>query len=111
MVMKEGIGSDGIGAAGSVSLMSRRDRGRYSPEERMKGSLENKPPAPDELRFRPGAGGRLDAGKGVSGPVPGCDVDWSMAGDRVNYGVGLMSKAGLGCSRVLCSKQRVVGGV
>ena len=79
MVMKEGMGSDGIGAAGSVSFVLRRDRGRYSPVERMKGSFESSPPAPDELRLRPGGVGRLEAGSGASGPAPGCDVGcWSM---------------------------------
>lgn len=79
MVMKEGMGSDGIGVFGSVSLVLRRDRGWYSPVDRMKGSLDNSPPAPDELRFRAGAGGRLEAAGCASGPTAGCDVVWSMA--------------------------------
>ena len=83
MVMKEGIGRVGVGTVGSDSMVLRRDRGRWwSPVERMKGSLDSSPPAPDELRFRPGtAGGRPEGGRGVSGLVAGDgDVGWSMAG-------------------------------
>lgn len=76
-MIKDGIGSAGDGPAGSDSLVLRRDRGRCSPVERMKVSFDNSPLAPDELRFLPGAGGRLEEG-GTSDAVPARDVVCSM---------------------------------
>jgi hypothetical protein len=80
MVVNEGIGNDGMARAGSVSLVLRRDRGRCSPVERMKGSLNSNPLAPDELRFRVEAGARSEAAGGASDPAPACDVGGSMSG-------------------------------
>jgi hypothetical protein len=80
MVVNEGIGNDGMAGAGSVSLVLRRDRGRCSPVERMKGSLNSNPLAPDELRFRVEAGARSEAAGGASDPAPACDVGGSMSG-------------------------------
>ncbi len=57
MVRKDGTGSEfGADVMTSSSSMLRRDRGRlWSPVDRMKGSLERRPP--DVLRLRVGADG------------------------------------------------------
>lgn len=87
MEVKEGVGGNVVI---SVSLVLRRDRGRCSPEFRIKGSFESKPPAPELLRLRPGAG-RVGTEDGVSAPAPVTDDDSSMANGRYRgpeYGVG-----------------------
>jgi len=49
------VGAGGKGAGSVLSPVFRRDRGRWcSPEDRMKLNLDNRPPVPEELRFRPG---------------------------------------------------------
>jgi hypothetical protein len=55
MVVNEGVGGN-VGTGCSLSRVLRRDRGRCSPVERMKGSLENSPAALEELRLRAGKG-------------------------------------------------------
>ena len=77
--VKDGTGSVGAGTAGSVSMVLRRDLGRCSAVERMKGSLDSNPPAPDELRFLPGAGGRFELEAGGASGVVSADVGCSMA--------------------------------
>jgi len=74
MVMKDGIGNDGVVAGGSLSMVLRRDRGRCSPVERMKGSFDSSPPAPDELRFLVAVVARVEAGSGASELAPAGDV-------------------------------------
>lgn len=77
--MKEGVGrAIGVDSARSLSRVLRRDRGRVSPVERMKGILDSSPPALEELRFRPGAAGRAEMGEEASELGLGC-VGRSMA--------------------------------
>jgi hypothetical protein len=79
MDQKEGVGGDvGEGAGTSFSSVLRRDRGRRcSAEERIKGILANKLAAPDVLRLRVSADGRLVPTASASAAA--CDDGSSMA--------------------------------
>lgn len=68
---ESGAGACDVAAPRSASSALDRDRGRWcSPDERMKGSLDSSPPAPDVLRFRVTTpDDRFDAELGESAPL------------------------------------------